>query len=144
MKNFNNNLKNFKIALTKEYNTLKKSLKTTLQEAEKLKITILNNEFSYSLYKKNILRNCNSVINKSKQIIDMINTEFKKIKILKDDAFSINQLWSYCYKNEIQKVQEINDLLNTKLKEAKKFKHLNEQYNKQNEDQFINDLLNNI
>ena len=36
MKNFNNNLKNFKIALTKEYNTLKKSLKTTLQEAEKL------------------------------------------------------------------------------------------------------------
>ena len=35
-------------------------------------------------------------------------------------------------------------LLNTTLKEAKKFKHLNEQYNKQNEDQFINDLLNNI
>ena len=144
MKNFNNNLKNFKIALTKEFNTLKKSLKTTLQEAEKLKITILNNEFSYSLYKKNILRNCNSVINKSKQIIDMINIEFKKIKILKDDAFSINQLWSYHYQNEIEKIKEIIYLSNAKLKEAKKFKHLNEQYNKQNEDQFINDLLNNI
>ena len=143
MNSSKNDLKTLKCFLTKKYSKYKNTLKSIFKEAEKLKIYILKNQFTYLIYKKEIIRNCNMVIDKSEESINLIKEELKKIKILKASVCAVNQLWSYCYKNKTGRIQEIIDILTAKLKEAKKFKYLNEQYNKQNGNELMENIFDN-